>query len=183
MRFRRTDERLSKQSFLGAAYADVPGDRHVFDETGKELRVVCREDDIAAGGQHPAGIDAIALDHRDDRLGEIAPADEQIEIVFLELVVGLDARLGAQGFAVSERIGGAEIVAGGEIPAAAAHYEHADIAVRLRLRKARIDLVEHAIALRVAVFGTVERDGGYGPVGRIGDVLERHPILPARARA
>ena len=115
-------KRLSKTS--SSAHADVPGNGVVLHEAAEEFGVVGGEHHVHGRGQHPAGVDAVAFDHGDGRLGKVAPGQQEIEIVALELVVALDARLGPQGFAVFGPLRGAEVVAGREDAAGPTHQHH-----------------------------------------------------------
>src|SRR6185437_10775039 len=106
---------------------------------------------------------------RDRRLLEIPPLEQEIEIVFSELVIGFDAGGGAEALAIGDRLRRSKIVATREMPPAAAQDDNAHRLVRQRQIERPIDLVEHTIALRVLILRQVQRDDAERSVGGVED--------------
>ena len=97
----------------------------------------------------------------------------------LELIIGLNAGLGAQRLAVFDLFGRAEIVSGGEDAIGASQHHDPDSFVFARQFESLLQFIEHLVALGVTTRGSVHSDFSDGAVGRIEDMLKIQGLAPS----
>ena len=123
-----------------------------WNRNGHEAGVLGGDDQVHGGGDHPAAVDADALDGGEGRLGQVAPAQGVLDVPVPRALVHADHAAGVgPGLAVGELLGGADVVAGGPVLAAAEQDGDADVVVGHRLGEGGVEFLEQHPRLGVAV--------------------------------
>ena len=125
-----------------------------------EHGVVGRDDQVAHARDHQAAGDALALDHRDRRLGQIADREGLLEIhrpLVLELPL---RRLAHLMPLVRRRFADVrlQVVSGGEVRSGTGDDDHVDVGIAVGGVQRVVEFVEELRVLRVADLGPVHRD-------------------------
>ena len=133
------------------------------------LRVVGHVDEVAAGGELAAAGEAVAVHLRDHRLAELPDAHPALRDVARPVAVTARCVPGE----LLALVAAAELVAGREALARAAHDHHAHVRILVRLAQRREDRAAQRVVERVALLGAVQRDA---PHVRRGIVDENHVL-------
>src|SRR5690606_13970017 len=133
------------------------GHHHGRNKAALDLRItepgtLSRNDDVAATrNAGPAG-ECASMHHRDDRLGELAYRDQDLAQLQRFALVLVDA-------AIDRRQQLSQVGTGAEVLPRTANHHHPDLRLQLGAGKLGRDPADHLRRERVALLGTVERDG------------------------
>ena len=164
----------SEQHLLGLARTEFPGMHEPFDAADAhrhngiaELGVMARDDQVAGPGQHQPAGNALAVDFRDRRFCQIAPApcDLQVDLLLArETAVGIgfgEAAPISDWREIDARLvlaGRPQIVTGREMRAIAGEDDDLDRIVLHRLVEGGVEVVGHLQVLGVARLRAVHHD-------------------------
>jgi hypothetical protein len=193
-RLLRGDEARREQQLLRLPETDVVIDGEVVAVGGQENRVLRGEDEIHRGGDHPAAEDALAVNHRDHRLRQVAPS---------QMAVGVD--VAAQKAAIVWRemarhlldvvllVLRGQIVPRREDPAVTGEDDDPALRIVVGGSERAIHLLQHREILRVQLLRPVEDDArdAARPVDDRPEIHRRSsfpmkcrpPLTPARWRS
>ncbi len=169
------NEPALKQDLLRLADRQIPRNRKVLEQRGQELRVLRRDDQVHRRREHPSAKDTVALNHRDCRFVQVAPAhrviQEQLSRARIYRAQSFAIRTARSIFFFLRR---SEIVAGAKMFALAGEHDHADLVVVVGIGERRVHLFEQNARLGVTPLGPGKDHARDPSVLFIFDMLVRH---------